>query len=134
MTGDPELRSPTVERTRLAGREPRRGARGAARAPSARSSREGDAVAEGRDVGAVVWPEAELKVWLDADAATCARAAACDELGDASAAAALAERDRARRGADACARPTRSLIDSTELELRRGRRRASSSWRGSAAR
>src|SRR4051794_37413055 len=28
---------------------------------------EGDAVAEGRDVGAVVWPEAELKVWLDAD-------------------------------------------------------------------
>ena len=28
---------------------------------------QGDAVAEGRDIGAVVWPEAELKVWLDAD-------------------------------------------------------------------
>ncbi len=30
---------------------------------------QGDAVAEGRDIGAVVWPEAELKVWLDADPA-----------------------------------------------------------------
>ena len=29
----------------------------------------GDAVAEGRDIGAVVWPDAELKVWLDADPA-----------------------------------------------------------------
>jgi cytidylate kinase len=28
---------------------------------------EGDAVAEGRDIGAIVWPQAELKVWLDAD-------------------------------------------------------------------
>jgi cytidylate kinase len=27
---------------------------------------EGDAVAEGRDIGDVVWPQAELKVWLDA--------------------------------------------------------------------
>ena len=27
------------------------------------------AVAEGRDIGAVVWPDAELKVWLDADPA-----------------------------------------------------------------
>ena len=35
-------------------------------ARSARSWPQGDAVAEGRDVGAVVWPEAELKVWLDA--------------------------------------------------------------------
>jgi cytidylate kinase len=26
----------------------------------------GDAVAEGRDIGEVVWPQAELKVWLDA--------------------------------------------------------------------
>jgi cytidylate kinase len=26
----------------------------------------GDAVAEGRDIGSVVWPQAELKVWLDA--------------------------------------------------------------------
>jgi cytidylate kinase len=28
---------------------------------------DGDAVAEGRDIGAVVWPGAELKIWLDAD-------------------------------------------------------------------
>ena len=27
---------------------------------------QGDAVAEGRDIGSVVWPQAELKVWLDA--------------------------------------------------------------------
>lgn len=27
----------------------------------------GDAVAEGRDIGEVVWPQAELKVWLEAD-------------------------------------------------------------------
>jgi len=27
----------------------------------------GDAVAEGRDIGVVVWPDAELKVWLDAE-------------------------------------------------------------------
>ena len=26
----------------------------------------GDTVAEGRDIGSVVWPDAELKVWLDA--------------------------------------------------------------------
>jgi CMP/dCMP kinase len=31
--------------------------------------REGDWVAEGRDIGTVVAPQAELKVWLDADAA-----------------------------------------------------------------
>jgi cytidylate kinase len=30
-------------------------------------------VAEGRDIGAVVWPEAELKVWLDADPAVRAK-------------------------------------------------------------
>ena len=35
-------------------------------ARSARSWPQGDAVAEGRDVGGVVWPEAELKIWLDA--------------------------------------------------------------------
>jgi cytidylate kinase len=29
----------------------------------------GDSIAEGRDIGEVVWPQAELKVWLDADPA-----------------------------------------------------------------
>ena len=33
----------------------------------------GDAVAEGRDIGDVVWPQAELKVWLDGDPAERAR-------------------------------------------------------------
>jgi len=40
---------------------------------------EGDAVAEGRDIGDVVWPQAELKVWLDADPAIRARRRGTDE-------------------------------------------------------
>ena len=48
-------------------------ARGAASASSARCSRSGDWVAEGRDIGTVVAPEAELKVFLTADARERAR-------------------------------------------------------------
>ena len=40
---------------------------------------EGDAVAEGRDIGDVVWPQAELKVWLDADPSIRARRRGTDE-------------------------------------------------------
>jgi cytidylate kinase len=54
---------------------------------------QGDAVAEGRDIGAVVWPQAELKVWLDADPELRA-ARRVSETGDSAAAAALARRDR----------------------------------------
>ena len=43
---------------------------------------EGDTVVEGRDIGAVVWPESELKVWLDADPVERARRRS-DESGDA---------------------------------------------------
>jgi cytidylate kinase len=56
---------------------------------------EGDAVAEGRDIGAVVWPEAELKVWLDASPAERARRRAAER--GAEAAAAALERDRRDR-------------------------------------
>ena len=41
--------------------------RAAMREAQRRFLSEGDTVAEGRDVGAVVWPDSELKVWLDAD-------------------------------------------------------------------
>ena len=76
---------------------------------------DGDAVAEGRDVGAIVWPEAELKVWLDAAPEVRARRRV-SELGDPSAAAALAERDR-RDAAQTVRAEDAVAIDSTELEL-----------------
>ncbi len=52
----------------------------------------GDAVAEGRDIGSVVWPEAELKVWLDASPEERRRRRAV-ERGEEAGEAAL-ERDR----------------------------------------
>ena len=63
--GDPALRSDAVDAavssvSRLS--EVRAALRGEQRAFLA----QGDAVAEGRDIGSVVWPQAELKVWLDA--------------------------------------------------------------------
>ncbi len=114
MSGDPDLRSPAVEGgVSLVARHPevREALHRAQRAYLAG----GDAVAEGRDVGAIVWPEAELKVWLDAAPEVRARRRV-SELGDPSAAAALAERDlrdaaQTVRAADAVA------IDSTELDL-----------------
>ena len=76
---------------------------------------QGDAVAEGRDVGGVVWPEAQLKVWLDAAPDVRARRRV-EELGDASAAAALAERDE-RDAAQTIHAPDAVVIDSTDLDL-----------------
>jgi CMP/dCMP kinase len=112
MTDDPELRSPQVERlVSLVARHP------PVRAALHRAQRaylaEGDAVAEGRDVGAVVWPEAELKIWLDAAPGERAKRRV-REHGDAAAAAALAERDR--RDSDQTVRAADAVvIDSTEL-------------------
>jgi cytidylate kinase len=114
MTADAELRSPEVEQyvSVVAHHQPVRDAlHDAQRAFLAA----GDAVAEGRDVGAVVWPEAELKIWLDAAPQVRARRRV-EELGNSAAASALAERDerdsaQTVRAADAVA------IDSTELEL-----------------
>jgi len=113
MSGDPELRSPKVERrVSLVARHQ------AVREALHRAQRaflaEGDAVAEGRDVGAVVWPEAELKIWLDAAPQVRARRRV-REQGDSSAAAALAERDK-RDSAQTVRAPDAVVIDSTELE------------------
>ena len=62
---DPALRSDAVDGA-VSGvscvPEVREALRGAQRAFLAA----GDAVAEGRDIGSIVWPQAELKVWLDA--------------------------------------------------------------------
>ena len=75
----------------------------------------GGVVAEGRDVGTAVWPEAEVKVFLTADAAERARRRAADEPAEA-----LARRDRLDSGR--AASPTRAaedalLLDSTGREV-----------------
>ena len=49
------------------------GARGHAQRASASSAASGDSVIEGRDIGVVVVPDAEVKVWLVADPAVRAR-------------------------------------------------------------
>jgi cytidylate kinase len=114
MSDDAELRSPEVESgVSLVARHPevREALHRAQRAFLAA----GDAVAEGRDVGAIVWPEAELKVWLDAAPEVRARRRVA-ELGDPSAADALAERDR-RDAAQTVRADDAVVIDSTELDL-----------------
>ena len=113
MTSDPELRSPEVEAlVSLVARH------GAVREALHRAQRtylaEGDAVAEGRDVGALVWPEAELKIWLDASPEVRA-ARRVLEHGDAAAAAALAERDQ-RDAAQTLRAADAILIDSTDID------------------
>ena len=113
LSGDPELRSPGVERrVSLVARH--QAVRDALHRAQRAFLAEGDAVAEGRDVGAVVWPEAELKIWLDAAPQVRARRRV-REQGDSSAAAALAERDR-RDSAQTVRAPDAVVIDSTELE------------------
>jgi CMP/dCMP kinase len=113
MSDDPELRSPQVDRR----------VSQVARHPSVREAlhraqraflAEGDAVAEGRDVGAIVWPDAELKIWLDAAPQIRARRRV-EERGDSAAAAALAERDR-RDTAQTVRAPDAIVIDSSSLD------------------
>ena len=91
-TDDPELRSPKVDASvSLVSRHA--AVRGALQDAQRAFLSSGDAVAEGRDIGAIVWPQAELKVWLDAPAALRAQRRVAD-LGDTTAATALHERDR----------------------------------------
>jgi cytidylate kinase len=114
MSDDPELRSPDVERrVSLVARHPevREALHRAQRAFLA----EGDAVAEGRDVGAIVWPEAELKIWLDAAPQVRARRRVCEQR-DSAAAAALTERDQLDAAQTVRAEDA-VVIDSTELDL-----------------
>jgi cytidylate kinase len=113
LSADPELRSPEVERrVSLVARHPE--VRDALRVAQRAFLAEGDAVGEGRDVGAVVWPEAELKVWLDAAPHVRARRRV-REQGDSAAAAALMERDQLD-AAQTVRAPDAIVIDSTELD------------------
>jgi cytidylate kinase len=75
----------------------------------------GGIVVEGRDVGTVVWPRAEVKVFLTADAAERARRRGADEERRA-----LAERDRkdaSRRVGPTRPHPDATVIDSTGMRF-----------------
>jgi CMP/dCMP kinase len=114
LTGDPELRTPEVERSvSLVARHQQ--VREALHRAQRSFLAQGDAVGEGRDVGAVVWPEAELKIWLDAAPQVRAERRVLEQ-GDAGAAAALAERDQ-RDSAQTLQAPDALAIDSTDLAL-----------------
>ena len=115
------IRTPEVSAQASVRRRRPGGARGARRPSSARCSRAGDWVAEGRDIGTVVAPEAELKVYLDADPAERARRRA-DELG-ADAGRVLAEqtlrdeRDRSRAASPLRAAEGAVVVDTTGLDV-----------------
>jgi CMP/dCMP kinase len=79
---------------------------------------DGDAVIEGRDIGTVVCPDAEVKVYLVADAAERARRRVADrpEIGEEALATDLRLRDE-RDAAQMTAAPDAQEIDTTELSV-----------------
>jgi CMP/dCMP kinase len=78
----------------------------------------GDGVIEGRDIGTVVCPDAEVKVYLVADAAERARRRTADrpEIGEEALATDLRLRDE-RDAAQMKAAPDAEVIDTTELSI-----------------
>jgi len=85
---------------------------------------QGDVVMEGRDIGSVVFPEANLKIYLDASAEERARRRANDSAhsgggaGQAAVAAALEERDRSdatRTASPLTVAPDAVVIDTTDV-------------------
>jgi CMP/dCMP kinase len=78
----------------------------------------GDAVIEGRDIGTVVWPEAEVKVYLVADPTERARRRQADhpDIGAEALATDLRLRDE-RDSAQMQAAPDARKIDTTELSV-----------------
>ena len=73
----------------------------------------GDWVAEGRDIGTVVAPDAELKIWLDADEAERARRRGVDvdEVRERDA------RDSGREHSPMVAAPDAQVLDTTGLSI-----------------
>lgn len=91
-----------------------------------RLAAEGDTVVEGRDIGSVVFPEAEVKVFLTASAEERARRRRADlvgaghDVGEAEVRARLEERDRADSTRDASPleiAPDAWLVDTTGLSV-----------------
>jgi cytidylate kinase len=113
MTDDPRLRTPIVDaRVSIAASHPE--VRAALHAAQRSFLEEGDAVAEGRDVGAAVWPEAELKVWLDADPSERVRRRSAERGGGQEVEQALIERDRAD-APNMLRAPEAVIVDTTRL-------------------
>jgi CMP/dCMP kinase len=84
-------------------------------APLARAHGFAGLVMEGRDIGSVIFPDANLRLFLTADATTRARRRAADGHADA-----VAERDRldtARAAAPLTCPPGAIVIDSSNLSL-----------------
>jgi cytidylate kinase len=80
--------------------------------------REGDVVIEGRDIGAVVAPDAAVKVWLVADASVRVRRRHAERSGADAEALATALRERDERDAVNTHRAVDAVeIDTTELTL-----------------
>jgi cytidylate kinase len=75
----------------------------------------GDWVAEGRDIGTVVWPQAELKVFLTASAEERARRRAA-ETGQPYAAVLADQRERDARDMGRADSPLRAAADAVELD------------------
>jgi cytidylate kinase len=115
-----EIRSPAVsEAASRAAAEP--AVRAAMVAAQRRLLSRGDWVAEGRDIGTVVAPEAEVKVFLTADPAERARRRAA-ELGAEQATvvaeqALRDERDRSRKHSPLEPAPGATVLDTTGLTL-----------------
>jgi cytidylate kinase len=82
---------------------------------------QGDWVAEGRDIGTVVAPDAELKVFLDADPAERARRRAAEletDLGEVLADQTIRDRrDRERSVSPLEPAPDSVVLDTTHLEV-----------------
>lgn len=104
MAGIPGVRAALVARQRALG------------------AAEAGVVMEGRDIGTVVFPDADVKIYLDAAAEERARRRARDRAaqGTSSVAQALAERDtldRTRKASPLSVAPDAAVIDTTDLGI-----------------
>ena len=96
------IRTPEIDKAASGGRAAAAGARRARRAPARSWASGGGVVMEGRDIGTVVFPDADVKIYLDASEEERARRRANDaaHTGSQAGQAAVAEAIKARDKAD----------------------------------
>ena len=112
-----EIRKPKIDRV-VSSVARHRGVREVMRERQRELGSHGDAVIEGRDIGTVVCPNADVKVYLVADAAERARRRTADrpEIGEEALATDLRLRDE-RDAAQMQPAPDAQKIDTTELSI-----------------
>jgi len=112
-----EIREPRIDRV-VSSVARHRGVREVMRERQRELGSHGDAVIEGRDIGTVVCPNADVKVYLVADAAERARRRTADrpEIGEEALATDLRLRDE-RDAAQMQPAPDAQQIDTTELSI-----------------